>query len=291
MNKEIQQICQKINPQDILNKKFYPVWFFTNERIGKFLPKLSKQSGIQKVFSIGGGGDFAFSCLVFFSDIAAINTCDSRQLANITIDLKIGLIKTLSFEEILDLLQNFGSVSKELIYQRVRGEITPLSRVVLDFIISNREQQNFLKCVKKSGYWFGDSFWQAKYRKEYLPYLTSEKYPSLQKTIGKINIYSGDFNDNLQLFNDGFYNLIYVSNIFDSKKYCPQVNLSLRNIKDKLSKNGFLLVATQNRTKKIIRMIEGYGFKVFEKEVRRFNIIPSIFGHYCYSFLLFQKTE
>lgn len=291
MNKEITQICQEISPQDILNKKFYPVWFFTNEKTGEFLLKFAGQNEIRNIFSIGGGGDFAFNCLSAFDNIAEINVCDIRQLANITIDFKIGLIKKLSSEEMFNLFQDFKSANKDSIYKKVREEITPLSRLILNSIVNDCRQSNFLKCLKKSGYWYKDSFWQIRNKKIYLPYLVQDKYQLLQERMDKINIYYDDFNNNLKLFDDNFYDLIYVSNLFDSKKYCAQIDSSLRIIKEKLNKNGSLLLVTQNRAKKIIKTIQRYGFQIYKKELHKFNIITSLLGHCCYSFLLFKKIS
>ena len=78
MNREINQTCQKISCEDILNKKFYPVWFFTNERVGNFFQALENYKEIRKVFSIGGGGDFAFSLLSTqaLNQIDEINVCE-----------------------------------------------------------------------------------------------------------------------------------------------------------------------------------------------------------------------
>ncbi len=293
MNKEICQICQKIIYKDILDKKFYRVWFFTNERINNFFQKLESHKEIKKIFSIGGGGDFAFSLLSMqtLNQINEINVCDIRQMANISIDFKIGLFKNLEYEEILNLFLKREFFDKNITYKRTRETITPLSRKIFDFIIENYQGKDFLKCLKKSGLWYRNSFWQIKNRKEYLPYLVSkEKYYLLQKNLDKISIYCGDFNKNLKLFKDNYFDLIYISNILDNKKYCQEFSLYLQTIKEKLNENALLFVVTQNNPKKMIKLIEMQGFRVCEKELHRFNIISSFLGHYSYSFLLFSKN-
>lgn len=293
MNKEINQICQKINCEDILSKKFYPVWFFTNERIGNFFRNLEGQKRIKKVFSIGSGGDFAFSLLSNYTlNIDEINVCDIRQMANISIDFKIGLLKNLEYEEILNLFLKQEFFRKERVYGKVRETITLLSRKIFDFILQNCKEDNFLKCLRKSGLWYRDSFWQIKNKTEYLPYLVSkEKYYLLQNNLDKISIYSGDFNENLRLFENNYFDLIYVSNVLDSKKYCPESDLYLETIKEKLNESGLLFVITQNNPRKMVKLVEEYGFHVCEKELHRFNIISGLFGHYSYSFLLFKKMN
>ena len=294
MNKEIHQICQKINHKDILNKKFYPVWFFTNERTGIFFKKLEDQKEIKRVFSIGGGGDFAFSLLSTQApeQIEEINVCDIRQMSNISIDFKLGLFKNLEYEEILNLFLKRELFHKEQVYRKIRETITPLSKKIFDFILQNYKEDSFLRCLRKSGLWYRDSFWQIKNKIEYLPYLTSkEKYCLLQKDLDKISIYSGDFNENLRLFKDNYFDLIYVSNILDSKKYCRESSQYLQTTKEKLNGHGLLFVITQNNPKKMVKLVEEHGFHICEKELHRFNIISSLFGHYSYSLLLFQKNE
>ncbi len=293
MNKEINQTCQKINYQDILSKKFYPVWFFTNERTNNFFQKLEENKEIKKVFSIGGGGDFAFSLLSSqILNVDEVNICDIRQMANISIDFKIALFKNLSYEKILNLFLKREFFDKKITYKKIKETITPLSRKIFDFIIENSKNDNFLKCLRKSGLWYRDSFWQIKDKTEYLLYLISkEKYQFLQNNLDKIVIYCGDFNKNLKLFQNNYYDLIYASNIFDSKKYCREFDLYLQTIKNKLNQNGLMFVITQNNPKKMVKIAKKAGFSVFQKETHKFNIVSSLFGHYSYSFLLFAKTD
>lgn len=215
-------------------------------------------------------------------------------MANISIDFKLGLFKNLEYEEILNLFLRRESYHKKQIYKRIREAITPLSRKIFDSIlnIKDNREDNFLKCLRKSGLWYRDSFWQIKHKQGYLPYLISkERFQLLQKNLNEITIYAGDFNENLKLFKDGYYDLIYVSNVLDSKKYCPEFDLYLKTIKEKLNETGLLFVITQNNPKKMIKLIEDKGFSLYEKQLYRFNIISSLFGHYSYSFLLFKKNN
>lgn len=236
-----------------MNKKLYPAWFFTNERLNKFLIGL-KNLQIKKVFAVGGSGDFAFNLLSLLK-IKKIDLCDIRPTANLTINFKKCLFKKNSFKKALKILSN-------------------------------------LNCLKKTGLWYKYSFKQIKHKKDHLLYLTSEnRYRLLQKQINKINIHSGEFIDNLKFFPDNYYDLIYISNILDSKKYNKNNYLCLKTIRQKLNKDGFLLVVSQNAHKKIINLAKTFEFRIHNKEIHRFNIFSSFLGHYSFSFLLFKKRK
>lgn len=294
MSEEIKQIHQKIDCDDILKRKSYPTWFFSNERTNKiltiFTDNSTSQKNITNVFSIGGGGDFAFSISSIIKGIKEVYTCDTRPTAPLTIDIKKALFLEFSFEEILKLFSSPGS-NKKRVYEKIANTISHESRTVLDGILSGCKQDDFLQCIKKSGPWYKYSFWQVKHRNTYLLYLThQEKYQRLKESLEKVHIYYGDFNDNLKLFQDGYFDLIYVSNIFDSKNYCKDIGEYLRTIKKKLADGGYLFVVTQGRPKRMIKLLEEkFGFLVRFKELHRFNIITSLLGHYSYSFLVFRK--
>ena len=152
-----------------------------------------------------------------------------------------------------------------------------------------------MRCLKESGYWFGYSFLKRhKNKGKYLVYLDQDRFPLLQKKIDKISIYSGDFNYNLKLFDNNFYDLIYVSNIFDSRKYCSEVDLYLRNIQQKMREGGYLLVVTMDRPEKMIQLLKKYEFQICKKEVSKFGMLKTFFlnkGEYGWSFLLFRKIS
>lgn len=294
MNKKINQICQQINCEDILAHKFYPVWFFSNEKISNFFQKVEDHQEIKRVFSIAGGGDFAFSVLATKSlnQISEVNVCDIRQMASVTIDFKLALFKNLSYQEILNLFLERKFFDKWQTYRKLEKIITPLTKIIFDSILKKYKKNDFLKCLKKSGLWYRDSFWQIKNKKEYFPYLVSEaRYRLLQQNLAKISIYCGDFRENLNLFQKNYFNLIYISNILDSKEYCQESNLYLKAIREKLEQNGLLFVVTQNNFSKMIKLIEKQGFSIYKKELPKFNPISLFLGHYAYSFLLFQKNQ
>ncbi len=285
MNKKIKQICQKINIKDIFFKKNERAWFFTNEKNSDFLSKL-KGENIKKIYSISGGGDFAFNCLVNFKDISKINLCDVRLLSNITVDLKSALIKKLSVEELKSILKNSKIENNLDIYSRIEKEINPITKLLLCHVFNNCNNNNFINCLKNSKFWYKHSFVQN--NKKYLLYLEKENYKKLRKNLYKINIYQGLFDENLDLFENNFYDLIYTSNIFDNKKYCDETEKYLKIIKNKLNKKGFLLLTTQKRPNKIIKKIKKEGFEFYRQKTGKINLIQELFGHCRFSILLFK---
>lgn len=277
--------------ENILKKKFYPSWFFTNERSNKFLLNLTNFNKIKKVFAIGSGGDFAFSILSLLK-IDQINLCDTRPVSNLTVDLKQSLFQTSDFTEMLNIFSDYKSDNKQQIYNKARQNLNPTSKVFFDKIIYKSSEKNFIKCIKKSKFWYKYSFSQIKNKQDYLLYLTSEqRYKFLKNQLNKINLYCGDFIKNLKLFPDDYYDLIYTSNILDSKEYIKNNPACLKMIYKKLRKNGFLMIVVQNNYKKMKKFIENFGFQIVYQETHRFNPFNSMLGHYSYSFLLFQKKN
>jgi len=289
MNKEIKQICQKINYQEIINKDFYPSWFFTNEKLNEFLRKLDKSKKIERVFAIAGGNDFVFNILSLF-DVNEVNVCDKRPMSCLTTDYKIALFREFNYEELLKIFLDFKSHNKEQIHQRVRGKINLLTQKVFDYIFYNCKYDNFIKCLQKSRFWYRESFNQIQDKEDYLLYLISrEKYQILQTGTDKINIYCGDFVDNLKLFNQGHFDAIYLSNILDSKDYNSDNPLCLETIRSRLNKNGYLFIVTQNKNRIMTQCVDNSGFTLLAQEIHNFNVLSFLLGHYSYSFLLFQN--
>ena len=289
MNKEIKQICQKIDYQKILNKDFYPSWFFTNEKLNEFLIKLDKTKKIERVFAIAGGNDFVFNLLSLF-DVHEVDVCDKRPMSCLTTDFKIALFKEFDYEELLKIFLDLKSNNKEQIYKRVRDKTNLLTQKVFDYIFYNCKHNNFTKCLQKSRLWYRESLNQINNKEDYLFYFISrEKYQILQARTDKINIYCGDFVDNLKLFDQEYFDAIYLSNILDSKDYNSDNQLCMATVKDKLSKNGSLFIVTQGSPKKTVQYINDFGFTLLAQEIHHFNVLSFLLGHYSYSFLLFQN--
>lgn len=268
-------------------KKRLPVWFFTNEKIGTFLPLIEKQRNIARVFAIGGGGDLAFSLLSSFTPEAVI-VCDQQELAIATIDLKKEMIRVLQREEFIDLCVGRRIFDLKDLCGRVKTQLASESRKTLS-TLENLETSDFLAALKKSRLWHRGSLWQISHAEEYLPYLASEStYAQLQDNLGVIRLVRSDFTQTLLSFPSGTFDLIYVSNIFDGKDYCPNPALYLKTIRERLDSEGVLLAVTQHYVK-TMRLLTEAGFYVGGSVRNRFNILSSLLGHFSYSFLLLRR--
>jgi len=148
MNKEIKQINQKIEIEQIKNRAFWSCWFFTNEGLNDFIKDSFDKKEIKKVFSIGGGGDFAFNLLSLLSNIEELDVCDVRLTANLTIDFKIALLKRFTLSEILKFFLDTKTINKIYIYEKLREQLTSLTKEFFDCLVKSGESNNFLKCLK-----------------------------------------------------------------------------------------------------------------------------------------------
>ncbi|MFH1089139.1 MAG: hypothetical protein V1716_01810 [Candidatus Uhrbacteria bacterium] len=238
----------------MMNKNL-PAWFFTNEALVNFLPAWTGRAEIKKIYGIAGSGDFVFNFLAELNQVEMTILVDIRPLSCLTVKTKIDLFKQFSFAEINKLLAD----------------------------------KAWQKSLKKTKQWYPDSFKPLSRKDEYLSYLTSEeKFENLKKQFAKIKIVEGDFLEQLRTFDNDFFDLIYASDIFDHKNYCPCNEENLKLVRSKMSERGSLLVVTQNQPREMIKVFEANGFRPKVSEAHCFNIFKA-FWRYDYSFLLLEK--
>ena len=77
-------------------------YFFTNEKLASFLAT-DHFTNLDRVFGIGGGGDFAFNLLALHAPTQII-LCDNNLRAVSAAHFKINLIEHSSYEEFLKFL-------------------------------------------------------------------------------------------------------------------------------------------------------------------------------------------
>ena len=264
----------------------YKIWFFTNEKLNPFLKNLftDKKLNLKKIFAIASGGDFAFN-LISLLNLDKIDICDIRPTTSLTINIKKALFRNFKRLEIIKILSDIKSSNKDLIYKKLHQDLNPINKHILNTCRKN----NFLKCLKKHKIWYNDSFWQIKDVDNHLLYLAHEKnFKQLYHNLNKINIYNKSISEALVLSKNNYYDLIYVSNIFDGKIYCENEKLYLNRIKNSLKKNGYLLVSTFSNYKKVKKLIQNHGFKLYKEEFNKSNFLDIFKPSYCFSFLLFS---
>lgn len=91
--------------------------------------------------------------------------------------------------------------------------------------------------------------------------LSEDSYEKMKKQLDKLDLYYGDFFKCLRS-REGKYDLIYTSNIFDSKKYWPEKTDDISMLKSKLSEDGKILVVTQGQIDKTVDLLQSRGFEV-----------------------------
>ncbi len=265
-------------------------WFFTNERLNNFLKNsFTHEDKLKKVLAVGGSGDFIFN-LTSLLNIEKIDICDTEITAISVIDLKTALFKEFNRIEMAKIYSNFEINNKNKIYLKINRHLHPASRHIFENIFSHCQNNNFLKCLKKSKFWHKDSFFPGKHQNDYILYLASpEGFKRMLNHLDKINIFQEDLIKTLILFKENYYDLIYVSNVLDGKSYCENKNLYLNILKQSLKRNAHLLLATCCHPSKIKKTLENIGLKLDKEELHKFKLIDSLKGHYNYSFLLFKN--
>lgn len=283
------EINQKPNLNEIKTKKSSRAWFFTNERLNNFLKNSFAQEHKPKnIMAIGGSGDFIFN-MASLLNIEEINICDIRIMAILTTDFKIAVLREFGREEIIKIYSKLKINNKNEVYSKINQHLHPASKYVLEYIFSHYQDNNFLKCLKKSKLWHENSFLPIKYLNDYILYLTSpEKFKQMLSHLNKINIYHGSLLKILTSSKKKYYDLIYVSNVLDGKAYCENRELYLNSIKQSLNPGAFLLLTTSYGPSKTKKKLKKAGFKLYRQELHRFSLLDSLKGHYDYSFLLFK---
>lgn len=227
-------------------------YFFTNEKLAGFLATHHFQN-LDRVFGIGGGGDFAFNLLALQSP-KKIVLCDNNPLAISAAQKKIDLMKQTSYETFLRFLSSVE-----------------------------------LQEIKKSKRYYPDSFKAAVHTHEYLAYLSSqETYLSLQKAISKIEMVQADFTTELSKQTEDF-DLIYLSNLLETK-LCREPDRVLDVCRTHLSQQGKILLASQDTPKSIQRFLAKNLFHEVTSERHTFSTFQTILGHYSYSFYLCEPS-
>lgn len=267
-------------------------WFYTNERLEKLLLQKRYFKNTKNIFCIGAGGDFAFSFLSLYGDkVTEIQTCDNRTISSVTQDLKAAIIKCLEYTGTNRTLSEVSLRDTDVLKNVLLQTEVQTQTIIKDLLKKKTNKATLTQVLKRSKLWQSDSFWQIKKTEEYLGYLTTEKrYCTLQKNLPKLKQNKGDFFTVLEDFPDGYFDVIYTSNIFDSPKFHNDPQQYLQKVHKKLSNKGKFISCNIKKQKKMNRaVISSGGFALLYKEIHSFSFLSALQGHYDYSYFVYKK--
>lgn len=279
---EIYNFFGGIDLKKILARKVYRVWAFTNEDL-KELADLTNFKN-KEIFSILGSAD---QPIYFFSKGAkSIISCDNRHLACLFAEFKISALKNLSFKNFREIFFDQEKKNSKIYFEKIRSNLSLTAKNFFDHLFEGLPR-NILLTLKKSKFFYSESWYFLK-RKNWLPYFDQPKiFSQAKKRIDHFLILNIDFLSALKMIKKKF-DLIYTSNIFESKKYCPDFEKTLIQIDLHLKEKGEILITNQSQPKEIISILEklGYNFKIKEPKKRFWQLFT---WSYPYYYILAKK--
>lgn len=271
-----------IEIEKILAKKTYPVWAFTNENLEE-LKNLTHFRN-KEIFSVLGSADQP----VFFLSQGAkqVISSDSRSLACLYAEFKISLFKNLNFKEFKEIFFEKEKKNSKIYFEKIRNSLSSYAKKFYDYLFEGLPK-NIFTTLKKSGFFYGESWYFLK-KKNWLFYLKNQKeFLKAKKKINNLFILNSDLNTSLKKLKRKF-DLIYTSNIFDSKKYCQDPEETIVLIDLHLQEKGEILITSQNFSKEVVFFLKkmGYNLKIKEPKKSFWQLFSPFYSYY---YLLAKK--
>lgn len=264
-----------VNTEKILRKKNYAVWAFTNESLNK-LSTLTKFKD-KEIFSILGSADQAIYFLTKGAKLVV--NCDIRDGACFFAEFKRAALENLSIEEIEEVFFNQSNNNSNLYFEKIRLGLSEKARVIFDHLFEGLPR-NLLTTLRNSRFYYKESWYFLK-KKNWLPYFNDKDLKIAKKKAGNFLIFNTSLEEGIKNFNKRF-DLVYTSNIFDSRKYCPEPEKTLFKINRALKDDGEILITTQENPEKIIPFLEklGYNLKIIEPERKFLTLFLKTYAYY-----------
>lgn len=273
---EIYNFFGRINLEKIFARKVYRVWAFTNEDV-KELGGLTNFRN-KEIFSVLGSAD---QVIHFLSQGAkSIISCDNRDLACLFSEFKISALKNLSFKEFREIFLDKKKENSKIYFEKIRPDLSQVARKLFDYLFEGLPR-NILLTLQKSQFFYNES-WYFLRKKNWLPYLDQPKdFSRVKKRINCILILNTDLIRAFRKIKRKF-DLIYTSNIFESKNYCPDFEKTFIQIDLHLKEKGEILVTVQGSPKKVISILKnlGYNFKIKEPKSKFFQVFLKTYAYY-----------
>ncbi|MCX7779159.1 MAG: DUF3419 family protein [Patescibacteria group bacterium] len=265
-----------IDLEKIFTRKSYPVWAFTNESLEEIGHLTSFKN--KEIISILGSGDQ----LIYFLTKGAklVIGVDHRPLACLWVEFKISALKNLSFKEFKEIFFEAKKENSKIYFEKIRSSLSSLAKKFFDYLFEGLPR-NIFSTLKKSKFFYGESWFFLK-KKDWLPYLINQKeFSKVKKRINNFFLFNTDFEKALKIFRRRF-DLIYTSNIFDSKKYCQDSERTIILIDLNLKEKGEILMTAQENPIKIVSLLEkmSYNLEIKKPKRRFFEFFYKTFPYY-----------
>lgn len=281
---EIYNFFGGINLEKIFKREFYPVWAFTNESLEEAGNLTNFRN--KEILSILGSADPLIYFL--FKGAKLVISCDNRDLSCLLAEFKISALKNLSFQTFREFFLDDKKENSKIYFEKIRENLSAPAKKFFDYLFEGFPR-NIFSTLKRSNFFYKESWYFLK-KKNWLFYLNqSNSFLSLKKKINNIFILNANLEKTLKILKRKF-DLIYTSNIFESRKYCPDPEKTLIQIDLHLKEKGEIFIVHQGRPQKTISLLEnlGYNFKIKEPKKRFFEVFLKTYPYY---YILAKKNE
>lgn len=212
MNDDIKLLDEIINLKDkkeLLTRKFFWIYPFTNENIKSYYSIIDFQN--KKVLCPTSSGDHILNALL--KEPLNISSFDINPLAKYYVELKIAAIKTLSLEEFIMFFYNkklsiHNHCLSKKIYTKFCDNLKGEYKIFWDYFFENYTRKHIFK-----SYLFSDDYLTLRGLLEVNSYLKEDNYYKLRNILNNqsVNYYDVNLSD-LNSINDKF-DIILLSNI------------------------------------------------------------------------------
>lgn len=270
-----------INIDQVLAKKTYPVWTFTNEHIEK-LDQLTKFKN-KEIFSILGSADQ----IIFFLSQGASGVigCDVRQRACLFGEFKKVALLVLTFEEFWNVFLEKEEKNSALYFEKIRPRLSTSAQKFFDYCLEG-VVKNIFSAFDRSGFFYKESWYFAK-KKDWLPFFEKSTFQKAKEKANSFFIFNTRLEEAIKYFKKRF-DLIYTSNIFDSRRYCQDPEQTLIRIDWALKEGGEILITSQENPKELVFVLEKMGYNLTVIEPQR-KLLTLFLKTYAYYYILAKK--
>jgi len=233
MDEDIKLLDEIINLKDkkeLLRRKFFWIYPFTNENIKSYYSIIDFQN--KKVLCPTSSGDHILNALL--KEPLNISSFDINPLAKYYVELKIAAIKTLSLEEFIMFFYNkklsiHNHCLSKKIYTKFCDNLKGEYKIFWDYFFENYTRKQIFK-----SYLFSDDYLTLRGLLEVNSYLREDNYYKLRNILNNHIINYYDINlSNLYSLDDKF-DIILLSNIPYFIENIYDIN-ALKKLKDNLN--------------------------------------------------------